>query len=344
MNSHRSPWAILAVLALAGVSAADDVVLVPGSTITAPGGRIRGKVERETPEQVRIAGRDVPLDQIDDITYDAPGATFTQAKARENSGDLDQAAELYRQAAGEVNNPLLAQDARFRGAAALARRAQVDPSKREAAIEALEGITSELSNSRHYGPALELLSTLRLDAQEYDAADRALQDLAKLSWASDRAAVLRAQVMVKRGQSEQAIRELDTLVGRVPEGSPARIRADLARAEALAGLSRFDEAEQVVRAVIDEAEPEDASTLAPAYNTLGDCLRAAGKPRDALFAYLNTDILYPSLADEHARSLAAIAQLWRILDRDDRAASVVERLRQEYPNSRHLPAATASAP
>ncbi|MEW4451244.1 hypothetical protein AB1L30_01010, partial [Bremerella sp. JC817] len=123
------------------------------------------------------------------------------------------------------------------GAAALARRAQVDPSKREAAIEALEGITSELSNSRHYGPALELLSTLRLDAQEYDAADRALQDLAKLSWASDRAAVLRAQVMVKRGQSEQAIRELDTLVGRVPEGSPARIRADLARAEALAGES-----------------------------------------------------------------------------------------------------------
>jgi tetratricopeptide (TPR) repeat protein len=344
MNSQRSPWAILTVLVLAGVSTADDVVLVPGSTITAPGGRIRGKVERETPELVRIAGRDVPLDQIDDVTYDAPGATFTQAKARENGGDLDQAAELYRQAAGEVNNPLLAQDARFRGASALARRAQVDPSKRDAAIAALQGITSELSSSRHYGPALELLSTLHLDAQDFDAADRSLQELAKLSWASDRAAVLRSQVMVKRGQSEQALQELDTLAGRLPEGSPARIRADLARAEALAGLSRFDEAEQVVRSVIDEADPEDASTLAPAYNTLGDCLRAAGKPRDALFAYLNTDILYPALADEHARSLAAIAQLWRILDRDDRAASVVERLRQAYPNSRHLPAATASAP
>lgn len=344
MNSHRSSGAFLMVLVLTGASMADDVVLVPGSTITVPGGRIRGKVERETPELVRIAEQDVPLDQIAEVTYDTPGAIFTQARVRENSGDLEQAAELYQQAAQEVNNPLLAQDARFRSASVLARRAQVDPAQRDAAIEALRGITSELSSSRHYGPALELLSTLHLDARDFDAADQALQELAKLSWASDRAAVLRSQVMVKRGQSEQALQELDALVSRLPEGSPARIRADLARAESLAGLSRFDEAEQVVRSVIDEASPEDAATLAPAYNTLGDCLRAAGKPRDALFAYLNTDILYPSLADEHARSLAAIAQLWRVLDRDDRAASVVERLRREYPNSRHLPSATESAP
>ncbi|WP_169975267.1 tetratricopeptide repeat protein [Tautonia rosea] len=344
MNLHRSSWAVLTVLVLTSASVADDVVLVPGSTITAPGGRIRGKVERETPELVRIEGREVPLDQIAEVTYDTPGATFTQAKARENSGDLEQAAELYQQASREVNNPLLAQDARFRSASALARRAQVDPSKREAAIEALRAITTDLSSSRHYGPALELLSTLQLDARDFDAADRALQELAKLSWASDRAAVLRSQVMVKRGQSEQALQELESLVDRLPEGSIARIRADLARAEALAGLSRFDEAENVVRLVIDEADPEDASTLAPAYNTLGDCLRAAGKPRDALFAYLNTDILYPSQADEHARSLAAIAQLWRVLDRDDRAASVVERLREQYPNSRHLPSATEPTP
>ena len=95
--------------------------------------------------------------------------------------------------------------------------------------------------------------------------------------------------------------------------------------------------------MIDGADPEDAETLAPAYNTLGDCLRAAGNPRDALFAYLHTDILYPSQADEHARALAAIAQLWRVLNRGDRSSAVIERLKAEYPNSPYLAAVSEGA-
>lgn len=332
----------LAVLAVAGPAAADEVALVPNSTVTAPGGLIRGRIERETPELVRIEGRDVPLDQVAGVDYDGAGVSYSQARLQENNGDLQRAADLYQKAAGDATNPLVVQDARFRRAAMLARIAQGDPSKRDAAIEAVRGIISEQSNSRHLGPALVLLARLQLDADEFDAAEATLQDLSKLSWAKDRSAVLKSRVMVERGQSEQAIRDLDALIGRLPEGSAALRQATLARAEALADLSRFDEAEEQVRAVIDAADPEDAATLAPAYNTLGDCLRAAGRPRDALFAYLNTDILYPSEPEEHARALASIAQLWRVLNQSGRAGQVVERLRQEYPGSPYLPSATAT--
>lgn len=344
MKRHRFLVPSLTAALLVATAAADDVILIPGSELPSTGGRVRGKVERETPELVRVDGRDVPLDQVADVTYDSSPPSFAQARSQDSNNNFDRAIELYAQAADEARNPLLSQASRFRRAAVLARKAQGDPSTRDQAVDALQKITSEMASSRHYGPALELLANLRIDARDFEGADAALLELAKLSWAADKAAVLRAQVMVKRGQSDQALAELDTLVDRLPESSPARLRADLARAEAMAALDRFDEAETIVREIIDEADPEDSSTLAPAYNTLGDCLRAAGKPRDALFAYLNTDILYATQADEHARSLAGIAQLWRVLDRNDRASTVVERLREQYPNSRYLPAATEATP
>lgn len=344
MIRHRLLLCGITSALLVATAAADDVILVRGSDLPSTGGRIRGKVERETPELVRVDGRDIPLDQVADVTYDNSPPSFAQARSQDSNNNFDRAIELYTQAANEARNPLLAQDSRFRLAAILAKKAQADVSTRDQAIKALQTITTEMAGSRHYGPALELLANLQIETREFDGADSTLQDLAKISWAADKAGVLRAQVMVKRGQSDQALSELETLIGRLPESSPSRIRADLARAEAMAALDRFEEAETIVREIIEEAEPEDAATLAPAYNTLGDCLRAAGKPRDALFAYLNTDILYASQADEHARSLAAIAQLWRILNRDDRASSVVGRLRDQYPNSRYLPAATEASP
>ncbi len=76
--------------------------------------------------------------------------------------------------------------------------------------------------------------------------------------------------------------------------------------------------------MIKAAPAEDAATQAAAHNTLGDCLRAAGRPKEALYAYLHTDILFSKEKDEHAKALAQIAQLWRDpqLNRPDRAEEV----------------------
>ena len=42
--------------------------------------------------------------------------------------------------------------------------------------------------------------------------------------------------------------------------------------------------------------------MASAYNTLGDCLRAAGRPKDALIAYLHTDVLFAKDKEQHPRA------------------------------------------
>ena len=51
------------------------------------------------------------------------------------------------------------------------------------------------------------------------------------------------------------------------------------------------------------------------------------------YAYLHTDILFDSVPSEHARALAAITQLWRTLEKPDRAEQTLNKLATTYPRS-----------
>ncbi len=100
-----------------------------------------------------------------------------------------------------------------------------------------------------------------------------------------------------------------------------RADAQIAKAESLVSQRKYGDAEALIKGVIKAAPAEDAATQSAAHNTLGACLRAAGRPKEALYAYLHTDMLFSKEKDEHARALAQIAQLWRDpqLNRPDRA-------------------------
>ena len=111
-------------------------------------------------------------------------------------------------------------------------------------------------------------------------------------------------MLAKQGKHDEAIAELDRLIASSPKGSERQRAAMLAKAESLAAMKKFKEAETLVREVIQGSPAEDAASQAPAYNTLGDCLRAANRPKDALIAYLHTDLLYSKDKEEHPRALA----------------------------------------
>jgi tetratricopeptide (TPR) repeat protein len=173
-------------------------------------------------------------------------------------------------------------------------------------------------NCRHIVPALETLARLQL--QKGDAGvEKTIGELAKQPQEVDRAAVLRAKVLAKWGDHEKAIAELESMIKNAPDGSTRQREARLAKAESLVVLKKFAEAEADVRAVIKATPTEDYQAQSAAYNTLCDCLRAAGKPKDALYAYLHTDLLYSKDKEQHPRALANASQLFRELKRDDRA-------------------------
>ena len=351
---HRRPGllpivasSLLLPLAAISASLADVVTLTPDATTKgAAGGLVRGTVTSESPTKVEVklgnTVTSIPTNEIVSITYDNDPASLEQAKLKEAANSLAEAADLYKKAAAEAAaKPFIAEDAAFGQARVTTELALTDPSRTAEATSLLESFSRNYKNGRHIGPALESLAKLQIAKENFQGVEQTLAQLSKLPGGDDRASIYRIKILTRKGSLDQAVTELDKVIAATPEGSVKKRDAQLAKAESLVALKKFADAEALLKGVIKGSGPEDATTQAAAHNALGDCLRAAGRPKEALYAYLHTDLLFSKEKGEHARALAQIAQLWKDpqLNRPDRAEEVLERLKQEYPRSAALGAA-----
>ncbi len=209
----------------------------------------------------------------------------------------------------------------------------IEPDRVKEARTKLEQFVPTYAGGRHIAAAREALARLQIHTADYTAAEATIAALARTPKAGDRAAVLRTRILARQGKHDEAIAELDRLIASSTKGSERQRAAMLAKAESLAAIKKFKEAETLVRQVIQGSPPEDAASQAPAYNTLGDCLRAANRPKEALIAYLHTDMLYNKDKEQHPRALFEIAALFRHLKQDAHADEFTQRLKQEYPRS-----------
>jgi len=333
--------AVLVGFASVGIPSifADEVVLVPATTVKqAIGGKVRGQIVSESSEEVvvQLGGTTVrvPIDQIASVKYDGQPASIQLAEIRESAGQYTEAVELLRKAAVDAaNKPLIVQAVLFREAEVLAELALIEPQRLDEATDKLRKFLTTYPTSRHAGPARSMLARIYVQKGDYASAGREITELGKLPGAAEGAAVLKATLLSKQGKYEEAIAELDRLIAKFPKNSADQRSAQLAKAQSLAGLKRFDQAEAIVRELIQANAAENAAVQAPAYNTLGDCMREANRPKDALIAYLHTDLLYSKNKEEHPRALYQISQLFRKLKQDSRADEVMQRLKQDYPRS-----------
>ena len=339
---HRR-WICLALaIGISAVATADEVVLLPNATLKLPGGRVRGQITAETPTDLKInpttgADQTIPLDQIESISYDGAPATFSLAETRANNGQFAEAADLYKKAATEATGkPFIIQTAQFRRAAILTNAGFASPAEAEAAIEELQAFVRAYPASRHLATALENLIRLHLQKGDTVKATAALNTLKeKVPGVLGLATILESKILAKSGKPDQAIAILDRVIAGDKE-SPIARQAQLAKAESLAGEKKYDEALSVVQQVIEQSPPEAYEIQAEAHNTMGDCYRAANRPKDALLAYLKTDILFSKDKAQHPKALAMIEQLFRELKADIRADEVHETLKQLYPQSPYL--------
>jgi tetratricopeptide (TPR) repeat protein len=332
---------------LAHSAVGDELVLVPGAKLKqAKSGRVLGQVKSESAGEVVVSVGtstvSVPTDQILSIRYDGQPATLQLAETRENAGQLAEAAELFKKAAGEAaDKPLVAQMALYREASALTGLALAEPDRVKDALDRLLRFVQAYPSGRHIIAALEDLVRLQLKSGDYKGAEAATAELAKFPQGSFRASVLHAKMLAQQGHDDAAIAELDRIITSLPDRSTVLRDATLVKVQDLVGLKKYKEAETLVRKVIQDTPAEDAVAQSALYNTLGDCLRAANRPKDALLAYLHTDLLYSKDRQEHSRALFQIEKLFRQLKQESRADEFAQRLRQEYPRSQW---ASASAP
>jgi tetratricopeptide (TPR) repeat protein len=338
---------LIAPLVSISVGLADVVTLTADATTKgAAGGLVRGTVVSESSTKVEVklgnTVTTVPTNEIVSIEYDGDPPSLEQAKTKEATNSFIEAADLYKKAAAEASSkPFIAEDAAFGQVRVTTELAINDPAKVGEAITLLENFSRTYKNGRHIGPALESLAKLQIAKENFSGVEQTLAQLSKLPGGEDRASIFRIKILTRKGNLDQAVTELDKVIATAPEGSRKKRDAQLSKAESLVGLRKFADAESILKTVIKGSAAEDAMTQAAAHNAMGDCLKAAGRPKEALYAYLHTDLLFSKEKDEHARALAQLAQLWRDpqLNRPDRADEALERLKQEYPRSPYLSAA-----
>ena len=119
---------------------------------------MRGQVQSESPSEVVVllgaTTTSVPTDQIQSIRYDGQSANFQLAEARESSGQLAEAAELFKKAATEsAGKPFAAQAALFREAEVLTELALVEPDRVKEAKDKLNAFLAGLSDQPPPGAA-----------------------------------------------------------------------------------------------------------------------------------------------------------------------------------------------
>jgi tetratricopeptide (TPR) repeat protein len=113
-----------------------------------------------------------------------------------------------------------------------------------------------------------------------------------------------------------------------------KLLATIGRAECLAGLARPDEGIALATKVIDENDSKEKPVLfARAYNALGVCYLRAGKPEEALLAFLHVDLLFTQDPDAHAEALYHLTALWKALNHPERALQARSLLLDRYSGS-----------
>src|SRR3954452_6774195 len=167
MLTRRITLSCAVVAGLASWAHADDVTVVAGSTVKqAIGGRVRGQVQSESASEVVVKlganTTSVPVDQIVSIRYDGQPATIQLAETREAAGQLAEAAELYKKAAGEAaEKPFVLQAVLYREAAVLSDLALVEPDRMKDARDKLTRFVQTYPTSRHIVAAREDLAKLQ---------------------------------------------------------------------------------------------------------------------------------------------------------------------------------------
>ncbi len=194
-------------------------------------------------------------------------------------------------------------------------------------------------NSYHYFAAMELLGDLAVALSSYENGIRYYGKLAEAPWPdyAMRAMVLQANAMVASSLFPDALQKYEEVLASSVDDARARelkLRATLGKAVCLAETGQTQPALESVTKIIEENDSREKPQLfAQAYNALGICYLKAGKSQDALLAFLHVDLLFNQDPDAHAEALYYLSDLWRTVNKSERAIRARSMLESRYSGS-----------
>ena len=341
-NKHRTLLCWICLFALAGFASetlrAADVVTRRNQP------KVSGTITATSREGITLQRRGkemkIEANTIQSIAYDDEPPVLRLGRSAERIGNLSVALRRYEESAAALENPrpLVKNDLEFFLARCRAKLAMTDAAELSRAAELLEAFRSSHLTSHHYYPLHNWLGKVYVRQGEFAKAKAVFEVLASAPWKDFqwRAEVAQGELLLGEADYAGAFEHFQrVLAGKAetPSEKAQQQEALLAKATCLSAQGNYDEAETLLRGLIEDTPAEEAAVQAAAHCALGDSMRAAGKPKDALLAYLYVDLLLPSQQQEHAKALYYLTQLFNQLGQPDRAGEAQLRLKTTYPNS-----------
>jgi tetratricopeptide (TPR) repeat protein len=324
------------VLIAAG-RAADQVTLYEGRPV-------QGKVIEMSPAEVVVEQgplkKKVPVNEISWISFDEEPSQVSQARQALLAGQLARAQDLLAKVSLDgIDRAEIKQEIEFLKAIVATRLALAGGGSKADAGRALLAFEKSSKGHYRYLQACEALGDLLVSMSRFDQADAYYAKLAAAPWPNMqlRAGVLVGRSLQARKQHDKAIAKFDEVLAAKAEGKDAldqQQAAQLDKAVSLAATGKAQEAIALVEKVLQDAPEESTEIHARGYTALGNCYRAAGQDKHALWAFLAVDLLFSQYAEQHAEALANLVPLWEKSEKADRAKEAQAKLQTNYPGSR----------
>jgi tetratricopeptide (TPR) repeat protein len=328
---------LLAAFCWTGMAAALDQIRTHSKDV------LRGRITEISPQAVKIdkspIEETVPVNEIISIAFDREPDELSKGRNLTHVGDFQGALEALKKVNREdvAGRAEMRQDLDYYTAYCTAKVALAGGGNLNAALSAMRKFVTDNKTSFHYYPAAELtgdvsvaIGTEALRGGKQDLADKAFpfamqwyDEAGKGNWPGAAAGpqLKRGRAYLAQKKPADAVKEFESVLSDAagPNAESLKLAATLGKANALAMGGKAEEGIKIVEDVINKTPKSDVDLHAQAYLALGNCHKAANKPKEAIMDYLHVDLLYFQDPQIHAEALRQLAQLWQSLNRPDRA-------------------------
>jgi tetratricopeptide (TPR) repeat protein len=286
--------------------------------------------------------RSFAANEIQRITFDDEPNSLSQARrdileAGNYKSALD---DLKKIDAAKIEREVVRQEVEYYRALCMAKLAMSEGGDKAAAEAALKEFATKNKDNWHFYAAAELLGDVAASAGKYADAARYYGPVATTPWEETkaRANVALARMLAAQGKYPEALEKYEAVEkdSSTADTETYKQQAIVGRAMCLAETGKPDEAIKLLtdaKGVIATNDPKDARLMSRAYNALGSAYLKADKKKDAILAFLHTDLLYFQEADAHAEALYHLATLFNQVNKADRAIEASNTLKQRYAGS-----------
>jgi len=303
----------------------------------------RGTITSMTKDEVGMdmagVARTFPVNEITRISYGDENNELTNARNAVQQKNYNAALTELRKLQGvQIGREYMKQDVDYLNALCLARLAMSEGGDKKAAAQAMLEFVKSAPNNWHFYDAAEILGDLAAASGDNAAAVRYYSGLAKAPWEDYRMRANNAigNALLAQKNAAEALNRFNEVLNAsltTPEAAAQKTFAQIGKAQCLAETGKPDEGVKMIEEIIAENDPSDSTLFAKAYNALGNCYLKSNKTKEALQAFLHTDILFYADGPSHAEALYHLSKLWSEVNKSDRAVAARNTLRERYAGS-----------